>query len=88
MIPEWIPVTSPWAGLAGLLIWLVRAVVTGQLVSGRQMEALLSAQQDIITSQNDQINKLLTSAKLTNRVIEALPRAATTAPAPTEASGP
>ncbi len=87
MVPEWIPVTSPWAGLAGLLIWLVRAVVTGQLVAGRQMESLLDAQQNIITSQNDQINKLLASAQLTNKVIEALPRPAS-APATTEEAGP
>ena len=87
MIPEWVPVTSPWAALAGLLVWLVRAVVSGQLVSGRQMEALLAAQQAIITSQNDQINKLLTSATLTNKVIEALPRAASV-PATTEEAGP
>ena len=87
MIPEWIPITSPWAGLAGLLIWLVRSVVTGQLVSGRQMEALLAAQQAIITSQNDQINKLLTSAKLTNKVIESLPRPAPATPT-SEEDGP
>ena len=87
MVPEWIPVTSPWAALAGLLVWLVRAVVTGQLVSGRQMEALLTAQQAIITSQNEQINKLLAAAKLTNKVIESLPRPAS-APATTEEGGP
>ena len=87
MVPEWIPVTSPWAALAGLLVWLVRAVVTGQLVSGRQMEALLAAQQAIITSQNEQINKLLAAAKLTNKVIESLPRSAST-PAAKEEGGP
>lgn len=73
MLPEWIPVVSPFAGLAGLFIWLVRAVVSGQLVPGRQVERMLEAQQRIIDQQAAQTAALLETAQLTNRVVASLP---------------
>ena len=70
---EWVPVATPLAGLVGLLIWLVRAITSGQLVSGPHVQQLLAAQQKTIDTQAKQIETLLAATQLTSRVVQALP---------------
>lgn len=70
---EWVPVATPLAGLVGLLIWLVRAITSGQLVSGSQVQQLLATQQKTIDTQAKQIETLLAAVQLASRVVQALP---------------
>ena len=67
------PVATPLAGLVGLLIWLVRAITSGQLVSGPHAQQMLAAQQKTIDMQAKQIETLLAAAQLASRVVQALP---------------
>ena len=69
---EWVPVATPLAGLVGLLIWLVRAITSGQLVSGPHVQQLLAAQQKTIDTQAKQIETLLAAAQLISRVVQVL----------------
>ena len=73
MLPEWVSATSPLAALVAILIWLVRAVTSGTLVAGKQMSALLEAQQQLIRQQNEQIKALLNALQLTTKVVGSLP---------------
>lgn len=70
---ELVPVATPLAGLVGLLIWLVRAITSGQLVSGPHAQQLLAAQQKTIDMQAKQIETLLAATQLASRVVQALP---------------
>lgn len=70
---EWVPVATPLAGLVGLLIWLVRSITSGQLVSGPQVQQLLATQQKTIDTQAKQIETLLAAVQLASRVVQALP---------------
>mgnify|MGYP003602638033 FL=1 len=70
---EWVPVATPLAGLVGLLIWLVRAITSGKLVSGPHAQQLLAAQQKTIDKQAKQIETLLAATQLASRVVQALP---------------
>lgn len=76
MLPEWVSATSPLAALVAILIWLVRAVTSGTLVAGKQMGALLEAQQQLIRQQNEQIKALLNGLQLTTKVVGSLPQPA------------
>lgn len=76
MLPEWVTVSSPLAALVAILIWLVRAVTGGTLVAGKQMSALLEAQQQLIRQQNEQIKALLSALQLTTKVVGSLPHPA------------
>ena len=76
MLPEWVSATSPLAALVAILIWLVRAVTSGTLVAGKQMSALLEAQQQLIRQQNEQIKALLNALQLTTKVVGSLPQPA------------
>ena len=76
MLPEWVTVSSPLAALVAILIWLVRAVTSGTLVAGKQMSALLEAQQQLIRQQNEQIKALLSALQLTTKVVGSLPHPA------------
>ena len=70
---EWVPVATPLAGLVGLLIWLVRAITSGQLVSGPHVQQMLATQQKTIDMQAKQIETLLAAVQLASRVVQALP---------------
>ena len=70
---EWVPVATPLAGLGGLLIWLVRAITSGQLVSGPHVQQMLATQQKTIDMQARQIETLLAAVQLASRVVQALP---------------
>ena len=74
MLPEWVTASSPLAALVAILIWLVRAVTSGTLVAGKQMSALLEAQQQLIRQQNEQIKALLNALQLTTKVVGSLPQ--------------
>ena len=76
MLPEWVTVSSPLAALVAILIWLVRAVTGGTLVAGKQMSALLEAQQQLIRQQSEQIKALLNALQLTTKVVGSLPQPA------------
>ena len=76
MLPEWVTASSPLAALVAILIWLVRAVTSGTLVAGKQMSALLEAQQQLIRQQNEQIKALLNALQLTTKVVGSLPQPA------------
>lgn len=76
MLPEWVSATSPLAALVAILIWLVRAVTSGTLVAGKQMSALLEAQQQLIRQQSEQIKALLNALQLTTKVVGSLPQPA------------
>lgn len=70
---EWVPVATPLAGLVGLLIWLVRAITSGQLVSGPHVQQMLATQEKTIDTQAKQIETLLAAVQLASRVVQALP---------------
>ena len=70
---EWVPIATPTAGLIALLVWLVRAIASGVLVSGNQVERMLHAQQETIDRQSDQIDRLIDAGQVATRALDALP---------------
>lgn len=73
---EWLPEIGNAGALVVVLVWLIWAITSGKLVSGKEARRLAEAQRAQIERQAEQINILLEAALIGTKVADALPKIA------------